>query len=199
MNPSDEKIIELSKKKIFLALIGSCVFVLIGAAFLLVDDQAIRSLRRFNSPAVFHGIGVLAVLVFGVFGVLLVRKMFSRQAGLVLNSAGILDHYNGMTVAWSDITAIEQINVFSTKMIAIKVRDPQKQIEQGGALKRLALKSNHRLYGTPNLIASSPLRISFGDLFALLTAYKDKYAQPTEPPSPSPAFFQPSGQPSIKY
>jgi hypothetical protein len=46
MSAVDEKVIELSKKKILLLILGSCAFVVLGAWLLSLDETTIQSQRR---------------------------------------------------------------------------------------------------------------------------------------------------------
>ena len=59
MSPIDEKVIELSKKKIFLLILGSCVFVAVGAWMLSLDEATIQSQRRFSNPLLVHGLKIV--------------------------------------------------------------------------------------------------------------------------------------------
>jgi hypothetical protein len=63
---ADEKIIQLSKNKILVLLFISIVFVWIGWWMFSLDAAQIQHQRRFNSPELVHGLGLVAIVLFGL-------------------------------------------------------------------------------------------------------------------------------------
>lgn len=125
-----------------------------------------------------HGIGLAAIVFFGACGVFGIKKLFDNNPGLVFNSSGIVDHSSGVSaglIPWSEIVGAEIFEVHKQKMLIIKVRNPQKYIERGGALKRMVNKANYKLCGSPIAITSNALKINFSELLSLFQQYKQRY------------------------
>ncbi len=72
----EEIVIELSKVKILLLTIGAAIFVLLGIWLLSMDVQEIESQRRFNSPTLIYGVGIVSIVFFGLCGLIGVKKFF---------------------------------------------------------------------------------------------------------------------------
>jgi hypothetical protein len=178
MSAIDENIIELSKKKILLLILGSCAFVVLGAWLLSLDEATIQSQRRFDNPLLIHGAGLVSIVFFGACGVFGIKKLFDKKAGLIFNSSGIVDNSSGVSaglIPWSEILGAEILEIHKQKMLIIKVRNPQKYIERGGTLKQALNKANHKICGSPIAITSNALRINFSELLSLFNQYKQKY------------------------
>lgn len=178
MNSEDEKVIGLSKKKILLLVLGSCVFVVLGAWLFLLDPEMIQSLNRFNNSTLIHGTGLASMVFFGACGVFAIKKLFDSKAGLVFNSAGVIDNSSAVSaglIPWSEIAGAEIFEIHKQKMLIIKVRNPQKYIEHGGKLRRALNNANYKMCGSPIAITSSSLKIDFSELLSLFHQYKQKY------------------------
>jgi hypothetical protein len=178
MSANNEKIIELSKKKILLLVIGSFVFVALGIWLLSVDETFIQSQRRSNDPVLIRGVGVMSIIFFGFCGVFALKKLFDKKPGLVFNNSGIIDNASPVSVGlipWSEIIGFEIFGLQRQKMLIIKVRDPQKYVEQGGALKRTLNKANYKMCGSPIAISSNALDINFSELLSVFDQYLQKY------------------------
>ena len=182
METTDETVIELSKTKLVLLLLGSCAFVAAGVWFLSFDAAEIRHGRSFtftyNNPLIVYGLGLAAILFFGLCGLYGLKKMSDRKPGLVLNSAGIVDNASGVAagfVPWSEVTGSGIYEIQGTKLLIIGVSDPRKYIDRGGALKRAFNKANSKMSGSPVSISSAALKIDFAELVSLFNRYHQKY------------------------
>jgi hypothetical protein len=182
MESTDETIIELSRKKLVLLILGSCAFVVAGVWLLSLDAGEIRYGRGFrfffNEPTVVYGAGVASILFFGVCGLYGIRKMFDKKPGLVLNSDGIVDNASGAAagfIPWSEVIGSGVVEIQKQKMLVIGVRDPQKYIDRGGALRRALNKANSGMTGSPIAIPSVTLKIDFSELVSLFNRYQQKY------------------------
>lgn len=179
-NSHDETIVELSKTKILLALLGAGVFVAVGIYWLSLDEDSIRSQRAFgllfNNPTYVYVVGFLAILLFGLLGLLALRKLFDRKPGLILNSAGITDNASSLSVGlipWSDVEGVEIFEIQSQKLLIIKVKEPQKYFDRGNSLNRGLNKGGFN--GNPIGISSITLKISIPELADLIDQYQRKY------------------------
>lgn len=52
---NDERMIELSKTKLLLLIVGALIFVALGIWMYQLDPAWIEAQRRFNSPVIVHG------------------------------------------------------------------------------------------------------------------------------------------------
>jgi len=178
MSPVDEKVIELSKKKILLLSFVACAFVVLGAWLLSLDEAAIQSQFRPYNPMLIYGIGLASIVVFGVCGVFGIKQLFDKKAGLVFNSFGVFDNSSAVSaglIPWSEIVGAEIVKIHTEQFLIIKVRDPGKYIARGGALKQAFNKANYKMGGSPIAITSIALKIKLSEVLALFHEYKQKY------------------------
>ena len=182
MSPNDETVIELSRTKLVLSILGSCAFVAAGAWLLSFDASKIRSGRSFNfffrEPWVVYGVGLAAILFFGLCGLYAFVKLFDKRPGLILNSSGIVDNASGVAagfIPWAEVLGSGVYEVQKQKMLIIGVRDPQKYLDRGGAVKRSLNKANAKMVGSPISIPSVALKINFAELVSLFERYHRKY------------------------
>jgi hypothetical protein len=178
MNTVNEKIIELSKTKVLLLIIGSCAFVAMGLWMLQMDSAEIEAQRRFNSPLIVHGIGGLSVVFFGMCGAFGIKKLFDKKPGLVLSSAGIFDNSSGVAaglIPWSEIAGFSVVEMQKQKILIVVVVDPEKYIKIGGSLKRMLSRANLKMCGSPIAITSNSLKIGFDELLDSCNQYLAMY------------------------
>jgi hypothetical protein len=182
MDSTDETIIELSRTKLVLLLLGSCAFVAAGVWMLSLDAAEIRagsSFRLFfNNPTYVLVLGVAAILFFGFCALYALKKMFDKKPGLVLNSAGIVDNASAVAagfIPWSEVVGAGVFEIQKQKMLVIGLRDPGKYIDSGGALRRMVNKANQGMAGSPVTIPSTTLKIDFAELLSLFDRYLQKY------------------------
>jgi hypothetical protein len=178
MANSEEKIIELSKTKLILLILGSLAFIGIGAWMLSLEAAQIEAQRRFNDPLLVHGIGWVAIVVFGWCGVIGIRKYFEKKPGLIFSSVGITDNSSGVSaglIPWSEISGFNIYEIQKQKMLIVLVKNPDKFIEVGSVIKRTLNRTNYKMCGSPIAITSNSLKINFDELLKLSNAYFTKY------------------------
>ncbi len=176
----EEKIIKLSKIKLFFAISASLLFVILGLWLILIDSETIESFRRYNYPPVVHGAGVVLVLFFSFAGIMVLKKIFDQKPGLIFSSMGIIDNSSGMSdnilIPWSDISGINVCHgAQKQKFLVVLLKNPDKYIEIGNALRRTLKRTNYKKNGSPVSIVSYLLKISFDDLAELSNEYFAKY------------------------
>lgn len=177
---TDERIIELSKAKVFKLLYIACGFVALGVLMLQREPEWSRSNIRLIDSMLVPAAGALSVGFFGLCALVAVRKLFEKKPGLILDSTGILDNSSGVAaglVHWSEITGFDIFQVHGARSLVVKVSDPDKYVHRGGAIKRALNKANLHLCGSPIAITSSSLKIDFDDLLQLCDAYLKKYGR----------------------
>lgn len=168
--------ISLSKTKIGLLFLGAIGFVILGMLFFKNPEQWI-SLKS-KSPEIIRLVGLVSIIFFGLCGFFLGRKLFDKQAGLVIDNNGITDNTNGTSIGlieWNDIIGVKRVEISSAKILVILINNPDKYIERAknGLLKR-AMKSNNKMYGSPISIISSSLKMKFNDLESLIISEMEK-------------------------
>jgi hypothetical protein len=152
MNTPDQTIIELSRKKIILIVLGSCVFVAIGVWMLSLDEASIRSMSRGRNPTFIHGLGIVSIVFFGLCGFVALTKLLDRRPGLVFNAAGIVDNASGVSaglIPWPEIIGAKTFDVRKQKMLIIEVIEPAKYLGRGNWLKQSAVNANYKMCGSP--------------------------------------------------
>ena len=182
MSADDETVIETSKAKLALIILGSCAFVAGGAWFLSFDAAEIQRERAFgflgNNPLIVYGVGLAGVIFFGGCGLYGLAKLFDKKPGLVLNSSGLVDNASAVAagfIPWSEVTGAGVYEVQKQKMLVVGLRDPQKYVDRGSALRRSLNRANSRMVGSPVAIPSVALKIDFAELVSLFDRYLRKY------------------------
>jgi len=180
MTSSDETVVPLSKSKMLLLIVGAVGFVALGIWLSQLDPSWIESQRRFNNPALVHAIGIVAIVFFGLCGVVGVRKLFDSKPGLVLSSAGMLDRSSAASerlIPWCDIERFDTYEIHKQKFLVVKLVAPEKYMASGGALMQALNRANMKMVGSPVAISSNTLKIGFDELATLCNAYLAKYAK----------------------
>ena len=181
MNIADETVIPLSKSKIALLVAGSLLFVAIGVWMMGWSQTEIAMVMSFGSPLVMQLIGAASLLFFGFCGFIGVKKLFDKRPGLVLNAAGMMDNSSGISaglIPWAEITSIEALQIEQQKLLVVKVQNPDKYVQLGGAMRQAANKMNMKLCGSPLVISANSLEMNFAELLEISNAYLAKHRAP---------------------
>jgi hypothetical protein len=177
---NDELVIELSKSKAILIIVGSLAMVAAGAWLFLMDERTIARDLPIDDPLFVHGVGIAGMVLFSLTAILGLRKLFDKKPGLVFNSTGIIDNSSGLSaglIPWSDVTGAEIYQVQRQKMLIIKVRNPEEFIQRGNVLKRAVVKINSKMSGSPIAISSNTLKTNFPELLSIFQQYQQKYGK----------------------
>ena len=182
MVSNEEKIIELSKTKIALGILGSFAFVVAGVWLLTQDAENIRASSGFrlvfNNPAVAYGLGFLSIVVFGTLALFFFRKLFDKEPGLIFNSSGIVDNASAASagfIPWSEVLGSQVFEMQRQKMLVVMVTDPQKYVDRGSALKRKLNQANYNMVGSPISISATALKTDFSELRSVFDEYHQKF------------------------
>jgi hypothetical protein len=165
--------IPLSKKKMFLALIGSIIFIALGIAFMLNPEKYISFV--FRNAELIRISGIAAFIFSTLCAIYISIKLFDNKPGLIIDQNGITDNSNMSSVGlidWADITNINVGQVKSTKYLLIKNKNSQKYISRANKLNAMLLQANFKMYGTPISITSNSLKCDFEKLENLI---RDKW------------------------
>lgn len=175
----EDKVVELSKTKTRLIFFGSLLFVALGSYFLTLDRDAFESLRRFNSPTLVYGIGLISILFFGAVGLFAFKKLFDKAPGLVINSEGLIDNSSAVSLGvmpWADISSVDQMEIMGQKFICIFFEDPQKYLGRGNFLQKRVHHMNMAMCGTPATISANTLQADFPYLYCSIKTAFENYS-----------------------
>lgn len=158
-----------------LALLTGCL-VLVGMGMALAASTQIGSVGifKFTNVALVVAIGLVGVVFFGLCAVVAIIKLLDHTPGLTLSCEGLTDNASGVSagfVPWTEITAIQEYKIQGQKFVSILVENPEKYVNRGNALKRLANRANLKLSGTPINITANTLKISHQNLLAIIEKY----------------------------
>lgn len=149
---------------------------------LLLDEASIQSSRGFrllyNNPLIVHGLGLAAIVVFGFLGLFFFKKLFDKKPGLVFTSSGIVDNASAVAagfIPWSEVIGSQIFEIQNQKMLVILVKDPEKYVDSGNALKRTINRANYKMCGSPIAISAKALQINFSELQSLFEQYLRKH------------------------
>lgn len=181
MTPNDQIEIPLSKKKNALMLLGSIVFVGIGA-WLILNPPDINNPYLKNPTLIFIS-GIASILFFGLTMIVAVRKLWDKKPGLIINKQGIIDNSSGLSaglVLWTDIEKILIYPVSSQKFLMFIVKNPNHYLNKiTNPLKWIAMEINFRFFGSPINISANSLQTNFDELHDLLTEKLKEYKTQT--------------------
>lgn len=162
--------IYLSKKKVALLFIASVLFVCIGIWGIIQPEELVSTI--FRDPLVIRISGIVAVCFFGLGVLLTASKFFDSKPALIINESGITDNSNSASVGlieWSDVQGIERVEILSTKILLVLIKNPNKYIARAkNTLAKKSMEANSKRYGSPISIVSNSLKISFDDLEQLI-------------------------------
>ncbi|MEL1245827.1 STM3941 family protein [Flavobacterium sp. DGU11] len=163
-------VIQLSKGKLALLLIGSIIFVIIGV-WILVSGP-VSSNVLLDNPIVKYGAGIASILFFGFIAVAYIVKLFDTRPGLIIDEKGITDNASGVSagfIPWGDVRHIYTTQVMNQKFIMIGVNNPEDYINrQAKFLKKKAMNYNFKNYGSPISITPNGLKMDFENLLSAL-------------------------------
>lgn len=170
----ERRVIETSKLKMAFVVSGAIAFVLLGVWILSLDVQDIEDNRKYNSPVFVYGIGAFCTAFFSLCAIFGIKKLFDKSPGLIISTEGILDNFSSISqkiIPWTEIVEIGEYKVQRQKFISIKLKDPEKYIDNRNVFKRMLNSSNMKLCGTPISISASNLKIGYDDLIDLIQEY----------------------------
>ncbi len=165
-----------SKKKSFLLLIGSLLFVALGIWLLLEADNLTG--WRANYPIFTRGIGLVSILFFGLGVCISSKRLFKSELALIISSEGInVTPKKSLSdfIKWEDIEKFEEIKIQSTRIVIIVVKNPQYWLDkETSAFRRKLMQFNLNNYNSPFNISATGLDISLDKLIETLNIYLDK-------------------------
>lgn len=166
-----------SKKKSILILIGSIVFVVAGA-FFVVNPERFLTLRMQN-PHIIRIVGIASILFF-VLGIFVgIKRLIKSDIALIIDQIGLnVNPKKSLTefIKWDDILGFEEVKIQSTRILIIGVKKPEHWIEkETSTIRKKLMRFNMNNYDSPFNIAAAGLDISYTELNNKLNLYFEKY------------------------
>jgi hypothetical protein len=173
---SDTLVVPVSKTKIILLLVPGVAFVALGI-WILSHDPSDIAVRDRYSPAYVFGLGVGTVLIFGACLLVGLWRLFSNKPRLVLDSDGVrlFGMWSATFVPWQDVVGLSVYTAHSNKFLVLHLADPESFLESGSRLQRWLGRASIGLCGSPIAIASSSVKLSFGEMQSLFEKYLRRY------------------------
>ena len=131
--------IPLSKKKTFLAFLGSLCFVLLGVWLFNLEDADIET--KFWA--------VVDVLFFGFCLIFTLIKLFDNKPGLIINDQGIIDQSSAVSaglIRWENIKDIAILEMYGQKILTIYVKNQEEILMQQPDLQRKVMNMNAEIF-----------------------------------------------------
>ncbi|MFB9107168.1 STM3941 family protein [Flavobacterium gyeonganense] len=166
-----------SKKKTFLLLIGSFLFVVIGIC-MFMDAENLNTFRL-RSPILIKGIGIISVLFFGLCFSLSIKQLIKNKLFLIIDKNGINvnpEKNSSEFIKWNNIEGFSELKIQSQKMVLIKINNPDYWIENEKNLIRKKLTQfNFTNYGSPFCLSAVSMQINHAELMKVLNQNLKKY------------------------
>ena len=156
-----------SKKKLFLLLIASLLFVVVGI-FMLLYFENIKKI-----------IGLISILFFGLGIYFSIRGLVKNQLILVIDAIGInVNPKKSLSekIEWKNIIGFSEIRIQGAKIVIIKVNNPNYWIEkEENQIRKKIMSFNTDNYGSPFNISANAMQISHLELIQILNDNFKKY------------------------
>jgi len=168
-----EKIeIYTSKKKSFLLLIGSLLFVL-GGIYMSLHPENFHS----RNPIFVRGVGIVSVLFFGLGIYVSLKQLIKNQLILVIDKIGInVNPKKSESIEWKNINGFSEIQIQSTRIVIVNIDNSDFWIEkEKSMIRKKLMKYNVNNYGSPFNFAANSMQINHDDLLKILNANLSKY------------------------
>ena len=167
--------IKSSKTKFLLILTASLIFIILGLFFVINPDHFVSTI--FRNPILIRITGFVSIIFFSICLFFLMKVFLIKKINLIINKDGIIDNSSYTSVGmifWNDIISINSINVASNKFLIIKVKNPDKYINNQTRVKRRLLEKTFKTYGSPISISPTILACNFNELETIiLKAFND--------------------------
>ena len=177
--PLPPRAIAFRKTKLLLSLLGTSLFVALGVWMVQLDPAEIARWRRYKSPWLIYGAGMICIVCFGAMALFSVKKLFDTQPGLLLTARGI--NVNSTLpeagfVPWSDIAGFDVYHMQGQRLLLVMLHDPHKYIAaRRSPLMRKLHQIDTHVRGSPVAISANILQIDFDELHAVCRQYYKQY------------------------
>jgi hypothetical protein len=177
-DPSTPLRLHVSRRVSTRMIIGSALMC--AAAFAILFFPLVAPRPRAGLPlAATLPIGLLGVLFFGACLLWLVQRRLDAGDALVADGLGLLDRSNALgspeRIPWRAIRNIRAVRFLNQQFVVVELIRPEGYIDQAHGLRRLMLRANRRLVGSPWCISPGTLGWSASKLADRLEARRSHY------------------------
>jgi hypothetical protein len=161
--PQPRLLIYPSRVKLTLLLAGALLFVVAGAFMVRSGGPALTVL------------GVISVAFFGSALPYFAYRLIKPTPSVIVDQTGIQDHASlacAGFIPWHDVRRYRRRLVGTQPMLAITVTDPAALLARVSPPRRLLMKANQRIVGTPVNIPQVGLPIKIDELGKELDAFR---------------------------
>ena len=166
-----------SKKKSFLVLIASLIFV-IGGIYMFMNAENLTGYRA-RSPIFTKGVGIMSVLFFGLGIYVSIRQLITNQLILIIDKTGIKKKKKkslSERIEWKNIKGFSEIKIQRTKIIIIDVNNSDYWIEkEENFIRKKLMKFNVNNYGSPFNLSANATQMNYTELMKTLNENLNKY------------------------
>lgn len=166
-----------SKKKSFLLLIGSLLFV-IGGIWMFMNAENLTAFRSRN-PFFIKGIGIISVLFFGFGLYLSIKQLVKNKLFVIIDKNGVnVNPKKNLSefISWKNIEGFSELKIQSQKMVLINLNNPDYWIEkENNRMRKRLIQFNIDTYGSPFVLSAISMQISPAELVKILNENFEKY------------------------
>ena len=173
----DQIYIYSSKKKAFLLLICSLLFV-VGGIYMFMNAENFSGFRA-RSPLFIKGIGIASVLFFGLGIYVSIKQLLSNQLILIINRNGVnVNPKKSLTeyIEWKNVTGFSGLKIHCQKIVIINVDNSNYWIkkEKNGIRKKI-MEFNANNYGSPFNLSANSMQMNYAELLTTLNENLNEY------------------------
>jgi hypothetical protein len=166
-----------SKKKSFLLLIGSILFVALGFELFINSENYIG--YRSTSPIFIKAIGISSILFFGLGVFISIKQLIKNKLFLIIDEKGINVNPRKSTsknIEWKNIDGFSELKIQSQKLIIIQVNNSDFWIEnENNQIRKKLMKFNFNNYGSPFNLSANSMQMNYVELMKVLNENLNKY------------------------
>ena len=158
--------VERSRVKGLAAILGCVLFILASLA-IIAQGSALTLV-----------VGTVGLLTFIGFGIGWIVLLLRTGPGLVVDDTGFDDRSSATAtgrVSWADVKLLSRRSIAGTPLVVVDVRDPEAYSARLSRFARVVASANRHWLGSPVVISSVSLKISFESLFKLLHEGLEQY------------------------
>ncbi len=180
-----EVIFRFSKIKIFLLLCVCVAFMVSGGYILFSNPAEIESGMRGYSPVTAYILASIALIIPAVMAAICVRKLFTKNLGLILSKDGFVHNTKGYSlgfIPWSHVTEVTENGAIEyspegEKVIVIKLHNPEIYFGQRNIFMKHFLENTMKKYGTPLSVSAISLNSQHDKLLGIFQDYFQDYQE----------------------
>ena len=161
--------IQFNKGKLLTYSLGASAFFFAGVFFAYAG---LVTKNHFFIRLFLLFLGIATISFFGLLLLIILPKALGNKAGLIITDKGLYDYSSAIStgfITWSEIKKTSHSYLGSNIFMLIMVKKPEKYIaRQKWLIKRIAMRLNYKMSGTPIHILVSFLDTDIHTLYSLI-------------------------------